>query len=192
MSTSLNTDSNTRLLILQADVWPFHCGQASIVKLSDKHEFIQPIYECCLRCDFPAFTECVVKRKKENFADWVCPSEGLHCIVGCVNKNKPGLETASSLRPAPRPDKQGVAPDLGEKVPNLGRCEKLDTENGNRCVRKLCIPLSLKPWVYSEFTGQFYTDKDYAPSYIINILLIVLFYWLLHIVKLRVYKLTYI
>ena len=129
--------------ILQVDVWPFQCSHVGILKFEDTHEFILPIYECCLKCSFPAFTTCVAKRKSENFPEWVCPSEGLHCIVGCVNKHNPGkLDTATSLRPAPKPSGED---DLLKPEPVLSKCEKLDMENGNRCVKRLCIPLKLKP-----------------------------------------------
>ena len=81
----------------------------------------------------------------EDPPEWVCPSKGLHCIVGCVNKHNPAakIPTAGAIKPSVlRPDR--VKPDAKVK-PTLNRCEKLEMENGKQCIRKLCVSLNFKP-----------------------------------------------
>lgn len=136
--------------ILQVDVWPFQCGHASILKFAGRYEFNTMIYDCCSKCSFPAFTACARNRKRKNLPDWMCPSEGLHCIVGCVNRHKPvdRIKTVQTrvkpVRPVLVHSRQKVLWRTAKK-PVLGRCEKMDFENGNQCIRKVCVPLKLMP-----------------------------------------------
>ena len=139
--------------ILQVDVWPFQCVHASILKFAGRYEFNTMIYDCCSKCSFPAFTACARNRKRKNLPDWMCPSEGLHCIVGCVNKHKPVVRIKTvgtrvkTVETGVKPEEHSRQKVLWRNVkkPVLGRCEKVDSENGNQCIRKVCVPLKLKP-----------------------------------------------
>ena len=154
------TSSKTSISIIlsrlfQTQKWPFQCTHASIILRGGSYDFIWPIYDCCSKCEFPAFTTCLGKSK--NSPDWLCPSQGLHCIVNCVNKNNPsktiGKQGISILPNVVQPIKPsgnikpGVKPRPVPKPgkPILNKCEKMETENGKKCIRRLCIPLSFKP-----------------------------------------------
>ncbi|CAB3986472.1 Hypothetical predicted protein [Paramuricea clavata] len=131
--------------------WPYECRHASILHFSGDYQFIWPIYDCCSKCSFPEFTLCVAKSRSKNSPEWMCPSEGLQCIVGCVNKHKPGGTIGilpNVVKPGIKPGSGGILPNVvkpGIKPapgkPVLSNCEKLETENGKQCIRKLCVPL---------------------------------------------------
>jgi hypothetical protein len=136
---SYDSSRYTYFYIFQVS-WPYECRHASILHFSGDYQFIFPIYDCCSKCSFPQFTSCVAKSRSKNSPEWMCPSEGLQCIVGCVNKHKPGGTCGILYRTG-----RIILPH-GVLKPG---CEKPETENGKQCIRKLCVPLgqAFKPWL---------------------------------------------
>ena len=135
----------------RAVAWPYKCNYVSILQQSKgDYQFIWPIYDCCSKCSFPEFSSCVAESARKSSPKWLCPSNGLHCVVDCVNKHKPTkISTSGIIMPSiVRPDILKPLPKPGGGKPTkpfLNRCEKLEMENGKRCIQKLCVSLKYKP-----------------------------------------------
>lgn len=130
--------------------WPYDCTHASLVKHGGLYFFMTSIHSCCQRCNFPAFTSCVLFRSGPS---WRCPSEAFHCIVNCVKKydinpfksvtrKKSGTLSRIGQGRKRRLFRKSRKHSAIKRVSNP-KCEKQVTRDGKICVERLCIPLKV-------------------------------------------------
>ena len=123
-----------------------------------------PLYDCCDKCKYPTYTQCLTLRPAPN---WVCPADGLHCVVDCVAKHDPNRQQITTqIKPS------GLLPS-GGKLPGIFKppikCTKIETVNGKKCIKQLCVSL-IQPtngWIMvaeNRYSTRSRTSPFFCPA----------------------------
>ena len=71
-------------VVKRGTTWTFSCLHAALIKDENNDSmFSIQIYECCGKCEFPAFSLCGLA----GYPDWLCGSEAYDCVFGCRDED---------------------------------------------------------------------------------------------------------